>query len=513
MAWSRQCCPASPSQDVAEAVLPIRRSVGSVVTFYSFKGGTGRSMALANIACQLARQQADAEILMIDWDLEAPGLDRYFQGQIGGLTQTQPGLIDFFERADHLSGDPGDPGRPEDPALIDSIDPQAYMVRTGPGNLWLMTAGRFDGSYPRRVSTFNWEAFYTRRPGFFGVFAAWLSQRFSHVLIDSRTGITDTSGICTMLMPEKLVVVFTPNHQSLDGALSQVRRATEYRLASGDMRPLAVFPLPSRIEQSEPARKADWRRGRAEAGIRGYQRGFEALFTDIYALERCDLDHYFDEVQIQYVAPYAYGEAIATLIEDERDRLSLASSYARFAERLTGTSDAWTDPVRHSVPADELARSVKESERLAAALHSARRASQGWLITAGSALAVLAGLAAIALPAYWDYTTRAKLVEGLIMGSEAKQAVATFFAEQGKLPEAGDDLARLQPTGVTSRYVKRVSVRAGGTVAIEYSTEVSAAVGKTLLLRPAPAPGGGVLAWVCDGNGIDVKYLTSDCRP
>ena len=52
---------------------------GQVITFYSYKGGTGRSMALANVSCLLANQISSSEkILMIDWDLEAPGLHRYF---------------------------------------------------------------------------------------------------------------------------------------------------------------------------------------------------------------------------------------------------------------------------------------------------------------------------------------------------------------------------------------------------------------------------------------------------
>jgi MinD-like ATPase involved in chromosome partitioning or flagellar assembly len=50
---------------------------GEVITFYSYKGGTGRSMALANVACLLSRM--DRRVLVVDWDLEAPGLHRYFQ--------------------------------------------------------------------------------------------------------------------------------------------------------------------------------------------------------------------------------------------------------------------------------------------------------------------------------------------------------------------------------------------------------------------------------------------------
>ena len=51
---------------------------GQIITFYSYKGGTGRTMALANLGCLLARDEG-FRVLMMDWDLEAPGLHRYFQ--------------------------------------------------------------------------------------------------------------------------------------------------------------------------------------------------------------------------------------------------------------------------------------------------------------------------------------------------------------------------------------------------------------------------------------------------
>ena len=51
--------------------------MGEIVTFYSYKGGVGRSMALANVATLLS--QWGYRILMVDWDLEAPGLDRILQ--------------------------------------------------------------------------------------------------------------------------------------------------------------------------------------------------------------------------------------------------------------------------------------------------------------------------------------------------------------------------------------------------------------------------------------------------
>ncbi len=50
---------------------------GYVYTFYSYKGGVGRSMALANVAALLARW--GKKVLIVDWDLEAPGIEKYFE--------------------------------------------------------------------------------------------------------------------------------------------------------------------------------------------------------------------------------------------------------------------------------------------------------------------------------------------------------------------------------------------------------------------------------------------------
>jgi MinD-like ATPase involved in chromosome partitioning or flagellar assembly len=67
---------------------------GRIVTFYSYKGGSGRSMALANVAWILATH--GKRVLAIDWDLEAPGLHRYFLPLLGGDPEAKKndGLID-----------------------------------------------------------------------------------------------------------------------------------------------------------------------------------------------------------------------------------------------------------------------------------------------------------------------------------------------------------------------------------------------------------------------------------
>ena len=135
---------------------------GQIITFYSYKGGTGRSMALANIACLLAEQQVAAGgkgVLMIDWDLEAPGLHRYFAKR---LTTTRlgieslnrrdahnslPGLIDLFyefEKQVDMSATDGS-GTTEQAAreAIARVKLSDFILSTSISGLSLLKAGRF----------------------------------------------------------------------------------------------------------------------------------------------------------------------------------------------------------------------------------------------------------------------------------------------------------------------------------------------------------------------------------
>ena len=69
--------------------------MGQVITFYSYKGGVGRTMALANIAVLLAQWRY--KVLIADWDLEAPGLEYFFKDYLNleAVTQ-QTGIIDLL---------------------------------------------------------------------------------------------------------------------------------------------------------------------------------------------------------------------------------------------------------------------------------------------------------------------------------------------------------------------------------------------------------------------------------
>src|ERR1700722_11963777 len=67
---------------------------GKIVTFYSYKGGTGRTMALANVAWILA--STGLRVLVVDWDLDSPGLHRYFHPFLDAkLVAATPGVIEL----------------------------------------------------------------------------------------------------------------------------------------------------------------------------------------------------------------------------------------------------------------------------------------------------------------------------------------------------------------------------------------------------------------------------------
>jgi tetratricopeptide (TPR) repeat protein len=308
---------------------------GEVITFYSYKGGTGRTMALANVACVLA--QTRKRVLIIDWDLEAPGL-HHFLPLVDTGGQPVDGLLELFYQLHERTGEI----RTRDDALrvLGELPFETYVFSTAMPGLAMLPAGRFNATYGARVNAFSWESLFNAAPPLLPAFAEFLSARYDYILVDSRTGITDVSGICTTILPSKLVVVFTPNKQSLTGIFELVRRATKYRRESNDWRPLAIFPLPSRIESTREQLMKEWRYG-IDARP-GYQKEFESLFREVYAIEKCDLTEYLNEVQVQHVADYAYGEQVAVMIETA-SRLSLKRSYEEFASRLQILETPWED--------------------------------------------------------------------------------------------------------------------------------------------------------------------------
>ena len=177
-----------------------------VITFYSFKGGVGRTMALVNVAAQLVKW--GRRVLVVDFDLEAPGLETY-----KSLRPKKPhlGLVEYVTEFDKTFKVP---------------DIHDYVYETEPigdngGKLFVMPAGRRDTAYRRALVGLNWKRFYQEREGFLffeETREAWKQEyKPDYVLIDSRTGDTDVLGICTRQLPDSVVLLFVPNEQNLAG--------------------------------------------------------------------------------------------------------------------------------------------------------------------------------------------------------------------------------------------------------------------------------------------------------
>jgi hypothetical protein len=338
--------------------------IGEIITFYSYKGGTGRSMVLANVGHLLSGSKyREQRVLLIDWDLEAPGLERFFGH---ASDSAEPGLVDYLTHmADGYRKSAPRGGLPEsmarDPVAVKLFtqNSAAYPLDRfiapvdGYPALWLMRAGRrtLGGSgendeYWAKVRGFDWEGFYANYGSFFTHFRELLMSRFDYILIDSRTGLTDIGGICTRVMPEKLILVFAPNNQNIDGAAKVARTCIRYRAASRDPRPLTVFPLAARIDASASTLRTVWWRGGTSRGERvtGYQRVFEDLLTEMYQLDDCDLGAYFDATQVPYDSDYAYGESIASAIDGAEDRLGIGYACDQLTRRLVEQAAPWEDP-------------------------------------------------------------------------------------------------------------------------------------------------------------------------
>jgi MinD-like ATPase involved in chromosome partitioning or flagellar assembly len=406
-------------------------------------------MALANVACLLAKRTSSPNrVLMIDWDLEAPGLHTYFRKHFhdrfsmdfNDELELAPGLIELFITLNNAVKDLVAEGieQTEERAivLLEQIKLDDYILDTGISGLYLLKAGSFDDAYSKKVNGFNWEEFYLRSPWLIRAFARYLASKFNYVLIDSRTGVSDISGICTMLMPERLVAVFTPNRQSLLGLKKMIITATKYRRQSQDLRPLAVFPLASRIEPIEPKESASWRFGDEEKDIPGYQPMFEQLFEYVYELStRCDLSDYFRDIQIQHIPFYSFGERIAVLHEHDPDRLSLPKSYETFATRLTESTLPWLfeDAEEDDVDSDLGKRAESTYSRLS---HKAQRLAQR----------ILTRLIRVAQPNTGSLDTRERLSINEIVAEE--RSITEELAAAGLVNIEGRD------SNAPERYVE-----------------------------------------------------------
>jgi type IV pilus assembly protein PilA len=130
-------------------------------------------------------------------------------------------------------------------------------------------------------------------------------------------------------------------------------------------------------------------------------------------------------------------------------------------------------------------------------------------------VAIIAILAAIAIPAYQDYLVRSQVSEGAVLTDGAKTAVAEYYSNKGTMPGDNASAGLASAASITGSYVSSVTVL-NGKITAEFSESSPqkanhAIDGLTFVLSPVTSTG--TTAWTCNGGTVPQKYLPSSCRP
>ncbi|WP_420311917.1 FxSxx-COOH system tetratricopeptide repeat protein [Streptomyces sp. YS-B37] len=297
-----------------------------IITFSSYKAGAGRTMALANIAWIMASQ--GKSVLTVDWDLEDPALHLYYSKYLPNRDlSTSDGILDMFstfattatsqERgAEHLRE-----------LHLQHTDFKRYDVDVHypfphGGHLYYLGPGRQDDRYRERLRDFDWDRFQDTDDG--KEFLAALRSRmresdYDYILIDSRAGLSAVAGICTVALPDTVVIGLSLNRSAIEGAQDIARQI------KAQPRDITLHVVPLRVDpNNEPTRVE---RALAEART--------ALDPYLGITGEESLDAYWNEVLIPYQPRYSFTEELAVLIENPRQSSSLLSACVKAAERIT----------------------------------------------------------------------------------------------------------------------------------------------------------------------------------
>jgi MinD-like ATPase involved in chromosome partitioning or flagellar assembly len=228
-------------QDSVEKDTPKRPQI---VTFYSFKGGVGRSTALGMVAILLANR--NRRIVIIIFDLEAPGISILLQPSVINENVVENyGVLDYLHQR-HLT--------PHDniPAIEDCIHQVDLPSR---GELFLIPAGEYDENYVHRLAELDrrvWQSFYKSETNPVEQLINDIRERVDPdvILIDARPGFNDTGAIALLDLADTGIICFSPTDQSFDGlrwVIQAARKQSDYQ-GKPDLRFL-LTPMPSLAEE------------------------------------------------------------------------------------------------------------------------------------------------------------------------------------------------------------------------------------------------------------------------
>jgi hypothetical protein len=311
---------------------------GQIATFYSYKGGTGRTMALANTAWILASN--GLKVLVVDWDLDSPGLHKFLHPFLDSAkVVATPGIIDLITdyawEATKAEERPGDWHLQFAQVMTHAVSVNWKLFPDG-GTLDFISAGRQNRDYASAIAAIDWDNFYERLGGgqFFDALRADMKANYDYTLIDSRTGLSDIADICTVHFPDTLVDCFTLSDQSIEGAAAVARSIDEQYRARG----IRILPVPMRIDEAE---KEKLDAGRALARVR-FDRFPPGMTED-------EASRYWTSVEIPYKPFYAFEEMLATFGDAPGSPTSMLAAFERLAAAITRGQVTSLPPVPENV--------------------------------------------------------------------------------------------------------------------------------------------------------------------
>lgn len=341
------------------------------VCFYSYRGGVGRTTLTVNVARDFSsfvdiesrfreQKEQNERCLLIDFDLEAPGVDEF--ECMRPPDSKQPGLVEYI--AHYLRTG-------EDPPLAEFT----YAPRGKHGPV-VMRAGRRDRGYQRFLGAMNWTHFYKHCDGAAFLdnlrIAAAAELGCRTVFVDSRTGHSEIAGVCTAHLADALVLVFQPSTAHADGLVQVVNalRERERREERFIPRFYVANKVPEIYDAEIPEELRDWAErlvmqceGSGLAAKNGSIESHGAALPKKY-LENFDqkLDwsecQWPDMPQGERIVHLTYLPLQARVRESQQPDRFLREQWPYYPHPWVGDLLAWSFDARRFVAEDQYLRSI-----------------------------------------------------------------------------------------------------------------------------------------------------------